>query len=910
MNKVDILPRGDGPLASALGGSAAPVTPAAPSAPQKRRSSPRAVKLLLPVWGYDYVRQFLELGLPTLLAPGNVPALAQALPTEFIILTSLDDEPFIREHLAFKRLDAICPTEIRPIDHLISDGNYSTTITLAYAEAVRAVGEAMLDTCFFFLVSDYIMADGSLANALKRMQDGASAIVVGNFQIAREEALRWLRDKLRLAKQHSLALPPRELMLWALNHLHPATLANMVNIPFSHNSHTNRLFWHVDGNTILGRFFLMHMLCVRPELTNFVIGASCDYSFVPEMCPSGNVQAITDSDEYLVIEMQPRDHESAFLSPGPIKPRELAKSLSQWTTSVHRANANYSLLFHGSALPPQIASSIKEADAFISRVTRHLNRRSLPHRGHPYWHGAMAAFHDATGHRLSEEEWPYAFGLPPGPRRITHWLLWRAKHVLMGRPPYVLPWHPSWPDFRKVLQELQPFFADQNSKLLMVSNAPTAFSVALADSGDRVRRLRGMPFLQSFPERYEAMHGTFDFCLLELSEGDMQYGDDLIDRIAPLMKDGGSIIVFVANRRTLDTAREFGKGVTFHAPRFVRPGTMLTGIHFVPANRLRWKVHRWMLNMRTASNKRPWLAVPATALGGGAALCLSFIGNIDVMRRSIQVAPRGIASSLVMRLSIDAAKVASIYTYSRFQLERKKLARGLARARTADKSAIEQTREVQYNRCIELKNTIGLTSLGLMTNQVWYDDPRRLTFLLARYKFVAKMLSGRYDVGEVGCGDAFGTRVVLQEVPDVTVYDFDPVFIEDIRARQDERWPLKAEVHDIVEAPLPRQHEGLFSLDVLEHIAVEDEHAYLANLRGSLTPDGVLIIGTPSVESQNYASPLSKAGHVNCKSGQELKVLLDRYFTRVFLFSMNDEVVHTGFYPMAHYLFAICTGSK
>ena len=105
-------------------------------------------------------------------------------------------------------------------------------------------------------------------------------------------------------------------------------------------------------------------------------------------------------------------------------------------------------------------------------------------------------------------------------------------------------------------------------------------------------------------------------------------------------------------------------------------------------------------------------------------------------------------------------------------------------------------------------------------------------------------------MGEVGCGDAFGTRVVLQEVPDVTVYDFDPVFIEDIRARRDERWPLKAEVHDIVAAPLPRKHEALFSLDVIEHIAPNDEDAYLSNLCDSLTEDGLLMIGTPSLESQ------------------------------------------------------------
>lgn len=197
-----------------------------------------------------------------------------------------------------------------------------------------------------------------------------------------------------------------------------------------------------------------------------------------------------------------------------------------------------------------------------------------------------------------------------------------------------------------------------------------------------------------------------------------------------------------------------------------------------------------------------------------------------------------------------------------------------------------------------------------MTNQVWHDDPRRLGILLSRYKFVAKMLSGRRDVGEVGCGDAFGTRVVLQEVDRVTVYDFDPVFGEDIRQRFSERWPMTVHLHDIVAGPLPQQHDALYSLDVLEHIARQDEHAYLENLRTSLTDDGVLIIGSPSLESQSYASVQSKAGHVNCKSGAEMKALLGNYFTNVFLFSMNDEVVHTGFYPMAHYLLAVCCGRK
>ena len=74
--------------------------------------------------------------------------------------------------------------------------------------------------------------------------------------------------------------------------------------------------------------------------------------------------------------------------------------------------------------------------------------------------------------------------------------------------------------------------------------------------------------------------------------------------------------------------------------------------------------------------------------------------------------------------------------------------------------------------------------------------------------------------------------------------------------------------------------------------------------------DGVLIVGMPSLESQKYASPQSKAGHVNCQSGDELRVTMENYFSNCFLFSMNDEVVHTGYNKMAHYLIAVCTCPK
>ncbi len=84
-------------------------------------------------------------------------------------------------------------------------------------------------------------------------------------------------------------------------------------------------------------------------------------------------------------------------------------------------------------------------------------------------------------------------------------------------------------------------------------------------------------------------------------------------------------------------------------------------------------------------------------------------------------------------------------------------------------------------------------------------------------------------------------------------------------------WPIEAFVHDVMAGPVPGSFDAAYALDVLEHIAQQDEHRFIGNVVRSLTPDGVAIFGMPSLESQPYASPQSKAGHVNCKSGEDFK---------------------------------------
>jgi len=221
-----------------------------------------------------------------------------------------------------------------------------------------------------------------------------------------------------------------------------------------------------------------------------------------------------------------------------------------------------------------------------------------------------------------------------------------------------------------------------------------------------------------------------------------------------------------------------------------------------------------------------------------------------------------------------------------------------------------KTKDPVNQSLITLEDEKGLEKIGLMNSAVWHDDPKRLVFTLSRYKFVAKILSGKNSVTEIGCGDGFGARIVKQEVKNLTITDYDEYFIERYKDIKSNNWPVNAISHNILNGPLEKKSDAIYSLDVLEHISLSQENLFFKNIINSLKLNGIVIIGMPSLESQKYASEASKAGHINCKTGKDLKLLAEKYFHNVFLFSMNDEVVHTGFEKMAHYLLVVCCGAK
>ncbi|MGE3149320.1 MAG: class I SAM-dependent methyltransferase [Pseudorhodoplanes sp.] len=226
------------------------------------------------------------------------------------------------------------------------------------------------------------------------------------------------------------------------------------------------------------------------------------------------------------------------------------------------------------------------------------------------------------------------------------------------------------------------------------------------------------------------------------------------------------------------------------------------------------------------------------------------------------------------------------------------------------------TRET-WEKVMALSSGIDLR-LGPNTTDRYLFDPKRLAFFLSRYKFAAKMLRRCRSIVDIGCGDGMGTLTYLYDTQAERVcgVDFDRNLIQHATAvllpalaagAPDRAARLSFENLDVLDAPIPAEKfDGLSSMDVIEHIEERLEHEFLSRLAGRLPDCGVAVIGTPNALARQYASTHSEIGHINNYDPDRLQQSLEKHFRRVFLFSMNDEVVHTGFNKLAHYLMALC----
>lgn len=273
------------------------------------------------VWGEEYTKVFVDLALPAMLAPGNLPALADGPRNLYHIVTTDADQATIENSAAFPRLAELVKVQFDRIDAPSSDTprhdiqSYSNRLGIATADAAGAA--------IIFLNPDVIVADGGVRSLRRMIAAGKRAINVLGIRMIRERAVPRLMKHHRSGAGDVLTISPRQLIGLAMDALHPLTMMQVHNAR-DYDWLPSAILWPVGRQGMVARCFHLHPMCVYPRVKNARFSTTIDDDYLRAACPDPEDEyVVLESDEFCAVEMsgldrigrsQPRpDNDGAFV---------------------------------------------------------------------------------------------------------------------------------------------------------------------------------------------------------------------------------------------------------------------------------------------------------------------------------------------------------------------------------------------------------------------------------------------------------------------------------------------------------------------------------------------------------------------------------------------------------------------
>ncbi len=258
---------------------------------------------IVPVWGVEYTRCFTELCLPTLLAPGNIPALPFADRHVFQIYTTASDREAIEASPSYRRLVRHMPVAFHQVRvHPQNSDNPYSIQSDCFRLAIRAADAA--DQAMVFLTPDMIMADGGL-RSLAAIADrpNVRAVLGPGVRLVKETVGAALLSRHFRPADDSIAIAPRDLVRLLLTEMHPIAKAHFFNGE-SDNIFLSNLYWRAGTEGLIARCFHLHPFLVYPRVKNAPFTTTVDGDYIEAACPDlAETYICADSDEFCVCEL-------------------------------------------------------------------------------------------------------------------------------------------------------------------------------------------------------------------------------------------------------------------------------------------------------------------------------------------------------------------------------------------------------------------------------------------------------------------------------------------------------------------------------------------------------------------------------------------------------------------------------
>ncbi len=331
--------------------------------------SPVPLHFVTPVWGKEYTRTFLEVTLPTLLAPGNIPAVPNLADCVYRIYTTPADEAVIRNSASYSKLRELLRVNFVQIQ-LHDDDKYVTS-SECYRDALRDASSAR--SAAVFLIPDMVLADGGIRSIVALLTSGIRAVLVMGLRAFKDSIIPEVQST--FARNGCINVPPRELVRLGMRHLHSIMRIHLYEGD-TPTFNPSLVCWQVADQGFLVHTFHLHPVAVFPDGRAASFSGTIDDDLIETAgFNEKEVYVVTDSDQLVWFEISDRDH----FVPGPINRdfNQIVAWTSWATTAFHRDLFRVPIRIHVRELSSDAwLATEQRAQEFVGRLLSEYTRNT------------------------------------------------------------------------------------------------------------------------------------------------------------------------------------------------------------------------------------------------------------------------------------------------------------------------------------------------------------------------------------------------------------------------------------------------------------------------------------------------------------------------------------------------------
>lgn len=542
-------------------------------------------RLVIPVWGTKYIERLNAACLPAVLAPGNLPHLAEHFECELAIVTQAALFDQVRALSSVQAAQRYCTLKLIAMDDVLSHPNYyGYTITHALYRGFTDLGEAAKDTWFLFLNADFIIADGSYRSLAKRMLAGERMIMSPSYCTI-EEAVWPAMQRLVASNDGVLSLPPRKMADLILKNRHFSIRAKIINWKMYRIDRVDQFYFMADNDTMLGKQLPIAVVAFRPERVPTEPVTFWDYGIVSEICPNSRLCVLGDSDDFLMLELRGKRTMSEQLELGWMDKDAIARDFTIWTTKDQRDCGEFTLTLHRDELPETLPLAKQVLEDYYSDILRRVPGKPRDYRNHYIWTGMIKLHQDWLRSReISDGDKPardpksespsetlvqtqtsggttplwlsilslFWFGIQAPfsmearseAHRALYDVLRRPYRAYYGRYPDVHIAHPYWADLHPVVRLLKAAATHAPKALAVWSSSNAVVAPNLSGWFQNLQTCKFDDLLDESIAKMLDVGEKFDLCFLELETTDLHKFTSVHQNLRLCLKKGGRILIF------------------------------------------------------------------------------------------------------------------------------------------------------------------------------------------------------------------------------------------------------------------------------------------------------------------------------------------------------------------------------